>query len=1778
MATEDTAPIPEGDSQAAAPQEAPARPAVTGSYLDDLPDEYRAQAPPEWEKVEKQFKENFPDLDAEAMRRKYESARKMAVARRGDSYSGEDPVTYTVRRALPFVSSYANWDTTRKYDAAKKRIETGAAEEEDYRTVAGHEKMQEFDANRGLGGKILSGVAHVPAVAGEFAVGGQLMKGAGAAFPRALGWLAPAAGEAAAEAPAFFSWAGARAAAGQAVNPLNIARSSVQTAAAPSMFLDRWAQNNLEVGRDAGDLRGLPAAYALGVAQVQVLGAVGRAGQGIGGSGVGAWGQRVAAGTGAGMAGQTGVDVGASAVSELLPEGYKLEKGYGVLGQALQGKFGDAGERLAVEAATFMAFSAIHAHHDPKAAASQPNPIKEELEAYLQFEQGRGTSRATAINRANEVHDVAAHVLQENPDATRADVKTAFEDAIPRELKKYGNAVANIFPEKPTDPASAPKTLAPPGAPETPPAAPPGPPEGEASPRAAPEPQEAQEGPTPPPGKGMVRFYHGGDLPEDASGKGGRDFTPDPEYARGYAEKHGGKVAYIDLPEDHPLVEKSFDDSGTNVKAPYKAFSAPEDVAKGRKQYIAEPPKPATPQGTAAEVKAAFDGMGQASREAGEARNRELVDKQGYVGFRKPAAVEAFEKDHPGWSKEVVDGETRFKPPTGERRQEGRPSKSTWDNIKAEHPDWTVEQIGRESARRADELSVDPQTGLGSRAQWAKDAQEHGAHATILDVPSMHAVNNTFGDQAGDALLAAHGAAMREAGIERGYRKGGDELGALFDSAEEQQQKSAKYHDILQNTVISWIDANGKKVSVKGFGAAISHGATPSEAQARLPAAKEAARAAGLRGPNSETLPPRLAVQDSAGGEEAGPGAERRGDAGDQAAQRQDLPSPRETSPPAPEEEVAARLTADELHRRLVEGQDIPGLSKTEQSDLYQHIVEQKPLADIGKRRGVNKQKVARSIENALQKLHGNVEEPGQSTGAPGQAARATPPGELPNRWVENPTSENLSDAILDHIQRSHDEGRQLSQKEEGRLYDLAQRVTDVAASRKEQRAAAAEATAFLTSLKRGAEQPASVRRGEPERLPPGNEARGPADAEHLPPGQPAPGDAASAAAPGRSREAPGNELKPDSPYPDEPGRPFAMGAAALGELTPSAPGREGPRRVALANDSIDSERLKDGLSPILGSARSTDAEVWDKAMRRLELDPEAGKKLAEELASKPRSTTDVENALLLRHRVAISNEYRGLEKTYERLADKGGHDADLAVLQDRIGTTMEDLYTADLAAKRSGSEWGKAGRFRQMLMAEDFSVERMIGAKRAAVGRPLTPEEGAKVKEMSDKIADLQAKVDAKAADPKSNVNPETWLKFKLYEARQEYLKSLEADRLKNRTVVQKAFGAIGEGANLVRSVITSLDYSAVLRQGGMTAASHPILALKAMPEMFRAGWSKYQASRAQQALEARPNYENGLYKRSGLYFAEKDAGLSGMEESYMSRLADKIPGVAGSERAYTTYLNRIRADVFDSLVGTLGKKGAVTDAEARVIANYVNASTGRGSLGFAEKAAVPLATVFFSPRFLASRFQLLSGQPMWGGTGRTRGLIAKEYARAALGLAVVYGMSKLVGRDDAEIGTDPGQADFGKIRIGNSRIDPLFSMSQTARFTYKEGAEVANSVKRMAGYNVPKKKFGDPDAADILGRFLRTKLAPVPGAALDVATGKNVVGEPQTLLPYSVDQALTGKSHAGNLTIPLSIRDVYEAMQDQGVPKGAALGILAAFGMGFQAYEDKKKQKIKQ
>lgn len=184
-------------------------------------------------------------------------------------------------------------------------------------------------------------------------------------------------------------------------------------------------------------------------------------------------------------------------------------------------------------------------------------------------------------------------------------------------------------------------------------------------------------------------------------------------------------------------------------------------------------------------------------------------------------------------------------------------------------------------------------------------------------------------------------------------------------------------------------------------------------------------------------------------------------------------------------------------------------------------------------------------------------------------------------------------------------------------------------------------------------------------------------------------------------------------------------------------------------------------------------------------------------------------------------------------------------------------------------------------------------------------------------------------------------------------------------------------------------------------------------------------------------------------LHLTDEDSSLHKQEELIMSRWAKKIPSIKAFERAGRVFMNKLRFDLYVAMRKAATKSGTATEDERRQIAMFINESTGRGGLGQLEPAAVPLARVLFSPRYLASRVQMLSGHSMWGGTGRSRKLIAGEYARAMIGMGIYYTLLSWWFSDEKDkkkgsVNWDWRSSDFGKIRIGDTRLDPMAGLAQ--------------------------------------------------------------------------------------------------------------------------------------
>lgn len=453
--------------------------------------------------------------------------------------------------------------------------------------------------------------------------------------------------------------------------------------------------------------------------------------------------------------------------------------------------------------------------------------------------------------------------------------------------------------------------------------------------------------------------------------------------------------------------------------------------------------------------------------------------------------------------------------------------------------------------------------------------------------------------------------------------------------------------------------------------------------------------------------------------------------------------------------------------------------------------------------------------------------------------------------------------------------------------------------------------------------------------------------------------------------------------------------------------------------------------------------------------------------------------------------------------------------------------------------------------------------------------------------------------------------------------------NRPKGTTVKDEKTNPLHEALNLPRAMMATFDWSAPLRQG--LGLIHKPAFWKAIPTMIKAWGSQKVFEATMQSIADRPLFRdreitlrNGEKKLIPSFAQEaglKFTGLGGLttrEESLMSTWLEKVPGFGQgykmSERAYTAFLNKLRADTFESLVQSgkvFGVDAKANTPLARELASFVNTATGRGSLGRFERNAVALNSMLFSPRLIASRLKYLDPRfyVMASPVARKEAIKSALAIMAAGNTFLTFTKMAADGLGyDADIETDPNSADYGKMRIGNVRMDPWGGFQQYLVFIHRMLPEAAHlpiepthtgalpvdfatgflgtpggqikSSNTGRSYSIANPKFGRSNRFDTAVRFVRGKLNPAPGFAASVlAGGQEISGQKMN---FDIPTSFNGQSvnhlfdnSVANRFIPLvmqDIRDVYN--EDPSLVKYTLP--FAGLGMGLQAYDPSSLKKF--
>ena len=392
------------------------------------------------------------------------------------------------------------------------------------------------------------------------------------------------------------------------------------------------------------------------------------------------------------------------------------------------------------------------------------------------------------------------------------------------------------------------------------------------------------------------------------------------------------------------------------------------------------------------------------------------------------------------------------------------------------------------------------------------------------------------------------------------------------------------------------------------------------------------------------------------------------------------------------------------------------------------------------------------------------------------------------------------------------------------------------------------------------------------------------------------------------------------------------------------------------------------------------------------------------------------------------------------------------------------------------------------------------------------------------------------------------------------ELVKTLAAKRLALNRFAQFGLDVLGSMRAFAAGVG---DMSLALRQAIVVAPRFPRLWTRAFTQMHRQYFSPKFFKASQQEIASRPTFAQ--MQEHGLHLTGIAEGMR--EEPFQSTILQRIPGVRvlanAAERAYTGMGNRLRADLFDRYVA-LNKRlgGEVYDLDQ--MANVINTWTGRGALrlygtrgiesapSLARMAPVLNATLF-SPRLLASRLNLLDPMYYRSLSKPARQEAIKTFTAFVATGASMLGLAKAAG---VEVGTDPRSADFGKLKIGNTRIDIWGGFQQPVVLFLRllSGQMVSSTTGRE--FTLGEGGYKPTTRLDILQRFAGSKVSPPVRLALALFQGTTATGQKTNLSAEVV-----------NSFVPMFLGDLYELIQEHGLD-GAWGGPLSFYGAGVQTY----------
>lgn len=539
------------------------------------------------------------------------------------------------------------------------------------------------------------------------------------------------------------------------------------------------------------------------------------------------------------------------------------------------------------------------------------------------------------------------------------------------------------------------------------------------------------------------------------------------------------------------------------------------------------------------------------------------------------------------------------------------------------------------------------------------------------------------------------------------------------------------------------------------------------------------------------------------------------------------------------------------------------------------------------------------------------------------------------------------------------------------------------------------------------------------------------------------------------------------------------------------------------------------------------------------------------------------------------------LQKVFEAIVDPA---ADLKKIENSLRSVNKSIV--DLEAKiRAGNiaakprEKGLTSPELEAARAEQKALRGIISdLRKAAKPQPTTPEIEAKRllsankalnTRMEKQIADLErrmkqgdfSKPEKREPVPFSREN--LALQKQLEQVKQAYARA-------NYKATRSRFGQISDelakAANVPKTLKSMGDISAVFRQGGFYSLTHPVAGFaKPTAAMLRA-FTETGFRNVEQAIKNHPKFEQA--RRDGVEFTgveKSEPNLSKMEESFFGSETIDVLATGKynplravkaskdfSQRTFVSFLDSQRMNMYDVMSEGLKAQGLnprSDPASYKGIAKLINIGTGRGNLGKTGNQAAPLLNIaMFSPRLVASRVQLLNNMFNPVAVARmpkgVREQNVKDNVKFLAATAAFMGLATAAG---ATVNRDPDDADFLKIRFGNTTYDTLTGLQQPLRY-----------IINMTRAATMGETYPGQGKAEMTKKFARSKASPSISPIINWVADEDFMGRKFSL-----------KREAGEIVLPLPAKDFWEAMEKEGLIKGFLKATPALTGIGVQTYE---------